>query len=232
MLVELALAAALAQEIPPADVPRRVRGLANGRLSMARKVISDSELVRAIAVKNKVSESQDDVKRKDEEWRRNVEFPPRKEAASNDCAGRLRAIVQEDPAISGAYLMDARGTIVCSMTDVTDYWQGDEEDFQRTFGRGQFLFVGEPVADPGTPGAWTIPLSMVVLDGPTKIGAATLTLRVTPEMLAPPPTPTPVPPPTVAPAAPPTLPPAESTTPPPAETLATPTPAPTPSPVP
>jgi hypothetical protein len=192
MLVALALAAALAQE-SPADAPRRVRGLANGRLALLRKVISDADLVRAIATKNKVAENPADVKRKDEDWQRDPELPLRREVVGNECATRLRALVQEDPAISEAYLMDNRGALVCSIHDVPDYWQGDEPNFQRTFGQGQFLFVGDPAAETGT-GAWTIPISMVVLDGPTKIGAATVTLKVSPEMLAPPPTATPLPP--------------------------------------
>jgi hypothetical protein len=226
MLVALVLAAALAQE-SPVDAPRRVRGLANGRLALVRKVISDPELVRAIATKNKVSESPAEVQRKDGEWQRDPEMPLRKETASNECAVRLKALVQEDPAISEAFLMDNRGTLVCSHGDVSDYWQGDEPNFQRTFGQGQFLFVGEPAPDPATPGAWTVPISMVVLDGPTKIGAATLTLKVSPEMLAPPPTPTPVPPPAAEPAVDP------SPAPPLAPPFApTPTPTPPPSPAP
>lgn len=216
MLVAFALAAAFAQE-SPVDAPRRVRGLANGRLALVRKVISDPELVRAIATRNRVSESPADVKRKDEDWQRNPELPLRKEVTTNECATRLKAIVQDDAAISEAYLMDNRGAIVCSIADVPDYWQGDEPQFQRTFGQGQFLYVGDPAADPSAAGAWTIPISMVVLDGPTKIGAATLTLKVTPEMLAPPTDPPPAPP-----LAPPVAPTVE----------ATPEPTPTPTPVP
>lgn len=191
MLVAIALAAAFAQE-PSVDAPRRVRGFANGRLALARKVISDPDLVRAIATRNKVAESLADVKRKDEDWRKDPELSLRREVATNECATRLKAIVQEDAAISEAYLMDNRGAIVCATGDVSDYWQGAKPSFQRTLGQGQFLFVGDPAPETGT-GAWTIPISMVVLDGPTKIGAATLTLRVSPEMLAPPPTPTPPP---------------------------------------
>lgn len=204
MLVALALAAALAQE-SPVDAPRRVRGFANGRLALARRVISDPDLVRAVATKNKVTESPADVKRKDEEWQRDPELPLRKETTSNECATRLKELVQEDPSISEAFLMDNRGTLVCSTVDIPDYWQGDEPNFQRTFVQSQFLFVGEPAPDPATAGGWTVPISMVVLDGPTKIGAATLTLKVTPEMLAPPATPTP-PPPMAAPADPAELP--------------------------
>jgi hypothetical protein len=193
MLVPLALAALMAQDAP-ADVSRRVRGMANGRLALVRKVISDPELVRAIVAKNKVSESQAEVKRKDDEWQGNPELPARKETASNECAQRLRAVVQDDAQIAEAYLMDNRGALVCSTTDVSDYWQGDEPNFQRTFGQGQFLYVGDPAADPAGNGAWMVPISMVVLDGPTKVGAATLTLRVSAEMLNPP-TATPLPPP-------------------------------------
>jgi hypothetical protein len=185
MLVALAVAAALAQE-PPAEDARRVRGIANGRLALVGKVSTNPDLVKAIAAKNKASESNGDVKKRDEEWQRNPEFPLRRASTTSDCAQRLRTIVQDDAQISEAYLMDNRGTIVCSISDLPDYWQGDEPNFQRTFGQSQFVFVGDPAADAES-GGFTVPISMVVMDGPTKVGAVTVTLKVSPAMLAPPP---------------------------------------------
>lgn len=178
MLVALAVAAALAQE-PPADDARRVRGIANGRLALVGRVSTNPDLVKAIAAKNKSSESSGDVKKRDEEWQRNPDFQLRRTSSTNDCAQRLRALVQDDPQISEAYLMDNRGTVVCSITDLPDYFQGDEPNFQRTFGQSQFVFVGDPAPD-GATGGWTVPISMVVMDGPTKVGAATVTLKVPP----------------------------------------------------
>jgi hypothetical protein len=109
--------------------------------------------------------------------------------------------VQDDPQISEAYLMDNRGTIVCSAGDLPDYWQGDEPNFQRTFGQSQFVYVGDPTPD-GEGGGWRVPISMVVMDGPSKVGAATVTLKVSPAMLAPAPTATVAPPPPSSPATP------------------------------
>ena len=194
MLVALAVAAALAQE-PPADDARRVRGIANGRLALVGRIATSPDLVKAIAAKNKASESSGDVKKRDEEWQRNPDFALRRASASGDCAQRLRTLVQDDPQISEAYLMDNRGTIVCSVADLPDYWQGDEPNFQRTFGQSQFVFVGDPTPE-GEGGGWTVPISMVVMDGPTKVGAATVTLKVPPPAPAPaaaPPTPSPTP---------------------------------------
>jgi hypothetical protein len=193
MLVALAVAAALAQE-PPADDARRVRGIANGRLALVGRISTNPDLVKAIAAKNKASESSGDVKKRDEEWQRNPDFPLRRSSATGDCAQRLRTLVQDDPQISEAYLMDNRGTVVCSIADLPDYWQGDEPNFQRTFGQSQFVFVGDPTPE-GEGGGWTVPISMVVMDGPSKVGAVSVTLKVSPAMLAPAPTATVAPPP-------------------------------------
>jgi hypothetical protein len=195
MLVALAVAAALAQE-PPADEARRVRGIANGRLALVGQISTDPQLVEAITSKNRESESSGDVKKRDQEWKRNPELPLRRSVSTNDCAQRLRALVQDDPQIAEAYVMDNRGALVCSITDLPDYWQGDEPSFQRTFSQSQFVFVGDPAPDTAG-GGWMVPISMVVMDGPSKVGAASVTLKVSPEMLAPPPTVT------TAPAAPP-----------------------------
>lgn len=197
MLVALAVAAALAQE-PPADDARRVRGIANGRLALVGRISTNPDLVKAIAAKNKASESSGEVKKRDEEWQRNPESALRRGSVASDCAQRLRTIVQDDAQISEAYLMDNRGTVVCSVSDLPDYFQGDEPNFQRTFGQSQFVFVGEPARDGD---GWTVPISMVVMDGSSKVGAATVTLKVSPAMLAPPPAATaaPVPSPTATP---------------------------------
>jgi hypothetical protein len=172
----LALLPALLFQIPAEDA-RRARETANGRLELARKIAADPELVKAIASKNTAAESADDIRKRDQEWQKNVAYPLRRQLALNPCALRLRQIVESDPLVSEAFLMDSRGALVCTTVDVSDYYQGDEPKWIKTYNEGKFVYIDAPALD-YTSNTVAIQLSMVVLEGPRKVGALTLTLKI------------------------------------------------------
>ena len=73
--------------------------------------------------------------------------------------------------------MDKNGANVCVSKETSDYWQGDEAKFQKTFGASKDVFVDEPSFDQST-NVYAIQLSVVVRDAGKKVGALTLGLRV------------------------------------------------------
>ena len=68
--------------------------------------------------------------------------------------------------------MDAKGALVCSTVETSDYWQGDEAKWQRTYRDGLELFVDEPALDLST-GTYAVQLSVPVSSGGRKAGALT-----------------------------------------------------------
>src|SRR6185295_13641410 len=108
-----------------------------------------------------VMESPADIRRIDEEWRRNTRYPLRKSVTSGACADRLRKLVQDDKLVVEAFLMDERGGLVCATVQTTDYWQGDEPKWLRTYRDGTQVFVDDPALDPST-GAYAVQLSRLV----------------------------------------------------------------------
>jgi hypothetical protein len=172
----LSVLAGLLFQIPPEDA-RRAREMANGRLDLARRIAADAELVKAITTKNAATESDEDIRKRDQEWIKNPTFPLRKQLTQGPCAQRLRQIVESDPQVVEAFLMDARGGLVCATAETTDYFQGDEPKWSKTYGEGKFVYVDAPALDYST-NTVAIQLSMVVLDGPRKVGALTLTLKI------------------------------------------------------
>jgi hypothetical protein len=155
----------------------RVREAALARVPLARSVAADPQLLGALQSKNASRESPDEIRRKDAEWTANAQLPLRKELASSPCAQRLRDLTKSDPLIVEAILMDANGANVCISRETSDYWQGDEAKFQKTFGADKEVFLDEPAFDSSS-GTYAIQLSVLVKDGETKAGALTLTLRV------------------------------------------------------
>ncbi len=86
-------------------------------------------------------------------------------------------MVKDDPLVVEAFVMNDRGTLVCSMVETSDYWQGDESKWQRTFVGGQDPFVEEPALDPSS-GKYAIQVSVPIAEAGTRIGAVTLTLKL------------------------------------------------------
>ena len=170
----------LAQD-PHAQAAAQVRQMALARIPLAQKVAADPELLRAVLAKNAVPESPAEIQRKDEEWIRNPRDPLRRELTQNACAVRLRKLVGDDAIIVEAFLMDERGGLVCSTVETSDYWQGDEAKWQRTYEKGEAVFVDEPALDASTH-TFAVQLSVLVSDQGHRNGALTFTLKVPREM--------------------------------------------------
>jgi hypothetical protein len=170
------VAAALAAD-GRAETPAYVRETALARVARVRAAAGDRELVAAVLAKNATGESMEGVRRKDKEWMENPKYALRRELSSNACARRLRELTQDDAFIVEAIVMDAQGANVCVSRETSDYWQGDEAKFQKTFGADREIFVDEPALDASTL-TYAIQLSAVVHEGKAKIGVVTLTLKV------------------------------------------------------
>ena len=73
--------------------------------------------------------------------------------------------------------MDERGASVCLSRETSDYWQGDEAKWRKTFVEGRDPFVDEPALDASS-ATYAVQLSVPVTEGTRRIGAVTLTLKV------------------------------------------------------
>jgi hypothetical protein len=174
--VMLEAALLLAQASSPSAL--HARETAYARLPLAERIAGDPEILKAIVAKNHVVESPADLRRIDEAWIRNPRYPLRKTLTSGPCAERLRKFVADDKLVVEAFLMDERGGLVCSTVETSDYWQGDEAKWQKTYRDGVQAFVDEPALDAST-GAFAVQLSRLVSDARGgKVGAVTLTLKI------------------------------------------------------
>lgn len=152
-----------------------VKQVAYARVGLAHAIASDPEVRKAVAAKNAEGETPAAIERKDREW---GSVPGRRRSfTSGPCADRLRAMTADDPLVVEVILMDERGANVCLARETSDYWQGDEAKWSRTFVEGQDPFVDEPAFD-GSSATFAVQLSVPVAQGARRIGALTLTLKV------------------------------------------------------
>jgi hypothetical protein len=158
-----------------APVDTTVKQAAYARVTLAHAVASDPEIRKAVAAKNADGESQQAIERKDREWRTTPSL--RKAFTGSPCADRLREMTRADPLVVEVILMDEHGANVCISRETSDYWQGDEAKWQKTFVEGHDPFVDEPALDASS-ATFAVQLSVPVTEGPRRIGALTLSLRV------------------------------------------------------
>jgi hypothetical protein len=159
------------------DVGSRVKQTAYARASRASAIAQDAGVRDAVTASNAVPESAEQVRRRDTAWMANPGDPLRHAILQAPCSARLRELTKDDAMIVEAFVMNDRGTLVCSVAETSDYWQGDEPKWQRTFLEGRDPFVDEPAFDAST-GKYAIQISVPVVSGAKRIGAVTLTLKL------------------------------------------------------
>ncbi|HEV7498630.1 MAG TPA: PDC sensor domain-containing protein, partial [Vicinamibacteria bacterium] len=155
----------------------RVKETAYARVAHAQAIAGDAAIKAAVLASNQVAEPPEQIKRRDDAWIANPHDPLRQVIVRAPCSGRVRDLVKDDAVIVEAFVMNDRGTLVCSITETSDYWQGDEAKWQRTFTDGRDPFVEEPAFDASS-GTYAIQVSVPISDKGKRIGAVTLTLKL------------------------------------------------------
>ena len=176
ILVLAMMVVALAAQADPTTVSR-VKETAYARVARAQGVARDPAIHAAVLASNAVAETPEQIKRRDALWIANPRDPLRQEIVQAPCSGKVREMVKDDPLVVEAFVMNDRGTLVCSMAETSDYWQGDEAKWQRTFVDGKEAFVEEPAFDVSS-GKYAIQVSVPIAEAAKRIGAVTLTLKL------------------------------------------------------
>ena len=176
MLVPAMVVVALAGQAD-ALTAGRVKETAYARVARAQAIARDAVIHAAVLASNAVSEPPDVIKRRDIVWTANPRDPLRQAIVQAPCSVKVRELVKEDPLVVEALVMNDRGTLVCSMAETSDYWQGDEAKWQRTFVDGKEAFVEEPAFDASS-GKYAIQVSVPIAEAGARVGAVTLTLKL------------------------------------------------------
>lgn len=146
----------------------------------------DSEIVGAINKQNAMNSglSEDEIIALDKKWRAETKVDNRpmiNEILGNELSKYL-AEKQEDSGglISEVFVMDAKGLNVGQSNATSDYWQGDEAKWQKTFLEGpDALFVDEVEVDDSTDALQSqASLSITDPDTGKVIGAITLGINL------------------------------------------------------
>jgi len=154
--------------------------------STVKQWISDSTVIEAVKAQNAkhAGLSQSDIDNMDKDWRAQTDAgskPMIDAVLGNALSGFLRQQQESSGGlVTEVFVMDNRGLNVGQSDVTSDYWQGDEAKWQKTFQAGaDAIFVDEVEMDESTQ-TFQSQVSMAIVDPATGevIGAITVGVNV------------------------------------------------------
>jgi hypothetical protein len=149
-----------------------------------KKWAADPDVVAAINAANteRASDDQAKIDALDKQWKAEVgaaAHPLIDATAGNPASAKLKAICEgQGGLVTEAFVMDAKGMNVGMCDATSDYWQGDEAKWQKTFAAGpDAVFVDDVEQDESTQ-KFQVQTSITVVDPASgkAIGAMTVGL--------------------------------------------------------
>ncbi|OJG00054.1 PDC sensor domain-containing protein [Pararhizobium antarcticum] len=147
--------------------------------------INDPVIIEAIKAQNAANAAltQADVDALDQKWRAEVEGSDRAMidgVLANAVSALLKAKQEaSDGTITEVFVMDAKGLNVGQNDVTSDYWQGDEDKFQKSFGAGAgAVFVDEAEKDESTQILQSQASMTIVDEAGAPIGAVTIGINL------------------------------------------------------
>jgi hypothetical protein len=156
--------------------PQKVVDLANSTLVA---IGGDPIIVEAVKAANAKGQSLDDIKAMDEKWKNTAGVADFMQALmDSECGKHIRELQKTQPYFAEIFVMDNQGANVAMTDKTSDYWQGDEAKFQKSFNNGTgAVFVDEVEFDDSAQ-TYLVQISVPVKDGDKAIGAITFGIDV------------------------------------------------------
>jgi hypothetical protein len=97
-------------------------------------LLTNPIVVEAVCQQNAKRRPLEEIARDDAEWQQAmVQNPLQTSMLTNRCALAVKAFVEDKPAIRECFVMDDQGANVGQNELTSDYWQGDEDKWQRSY---------------------------------------------------------------------------------------------------
>jgi hypothetical protein len=170
----LCASVALAQEAKKSILTNDAEKAVQQASKLIEKWGKDPILIREVTAQNNKKMTQAEIDTIDKAWMDGGEQARSNELLGNACATRLKALVATEKGFSESFVMDDKGANVCMTNRTSDFWQGDEAKWQKSFAGGKgAVFVDQPKYDTSAK-AILVQISVPVMDGGRAIGAITV----------------------------------------------------------
>ncbi len=140
---------------------------------------SDPIIIKAVKEENAKGQTLSKIKEMDEKWKKTPGIADYMKAMMTSACGKhLRTIQETSPSFSEIFVMDNQGANVAMTDKTSDYWQGDEAKFQKSFNGGKGAVFVDDVEFDDSSQTYLAQVSVPVLDGGKAIGAITFGIDV------------------------------------------------------
>lgn len=109
-------------------------------------------LIAEVKSQNAKNISLETIKKTDDEWKaKEGEVPLQEELMANATATELNRLLKGIPQVVECFVMDNKGANVGQINNTSDYWQGDEPKWEKSFNNGQGgIEIGKKEIDEST----------------------------------------------------------------------------------
>jgi hypothetical protein len=179
------LAAACLAAVPPINAHEYEAPMKKHFTDVASKWVSDQKVINAVKTQNQTNAAltQAQIDAQDKEWRGGVDAGGNaltKKVLDNELSTYLKKVQADSKGLyTEIIVMDNKGLNVGQSSMTSDYWQGDEPKFTKSFGAGKgAVFVDEVEQDESTQ-AFQSQISATISDeAGNPIGAVTIGVNV------------------------------------------------------
>jgi hypothetical protein len=136
-------------------------------------------LGNAVKKQNSKGMSLDEIKAHDDKWKKTAGISSfMKPLMQNNCAKELGKIIAKYKFITEAFVMDNQGANVCMSDKTSDFWQGDEAKFKKSYASGKgAVFIDDVKFDKSTQ-SYAVQVSIPIKLSKKVIGAVTFGIDV------------------------------------------------------
>lgn len=155
---------------------QKVIDLANSKLVALG---ADPVIVKSVKDENAKGKTLAQIQDKDAKWKDTAGIVDYMQALmDSECGKHIAGIQNSAPYYAEIFVMDNQGANVAMTDKTSDYWQGDEAKFKKSFNGGAgSVFVDEVEFDDSTQ-AYLVQVSVPVKDGDKTVGAITFGIDV------------------------------------------------------
>jgi hypothetical protein len=159
-----------------AATPTDTQAKSKAAVEKIKKMAADPSVVAAVKAQNAKKVTLATIKKIDAEWIAG-DTKVSSEISSRSCSVALQKLLQANPELIEAFAMDDQGANVCMSDRTSDYWQGDEAKWQKSFAGGKgAVFTDERKFDSSAQ-AVVVQVSVPVNENGKVIGVLTVGVK-------------------------------------------------------
>ena len=156
--------------------PQKVVDFAKSKLA---KLGEDPVIVAAVKAENAKGKTLAQIQEMDKKWRGTAGYADYMKALmESECGKHIRKIQESVTFYAEIFVMDNQGANVAMTDKTSDYWQGDEAKFKKSFNEGEGAVYVDEVEFDDSAQAYLVQVSVPVKDNGKAIGAITIGIDV------------------------------------------------------